>query len=310
MPLPLPNLDDRTYADLVDEAWGRIPGLYPEWTDHNPTDPGIVLVELLAWLTEMVMYRLNRLPAANYQVFLKLLNGPGWTLETDLDTAIRETVVALRRRYRAVSAEDFEYLATQQWPQTAQAQALGTDGVVKRARCVPRRNLSASDPAARAAPAPAHVSLIVLPDVPPDKAEPQPSPALLEALWAFLDERRLLTTRHHVVGPDYVPITITARLFLRADVLAVDVQQQTVEAVRSFFHPLTGGPDGEGWPFGRDVYVSEVYELLDELAWVDYVQEVALTTPDTGRIQRDQSNAVIGITLHAHELVAVEVKLK
>ena len=84
MPLPLPNLDNRTYADLVDEARALIPSLYPDWTNHNPSDPGITLVELLAWLTEMVIYRVDRVPDANKEVFLKLLNGPEWKATGDL----------------------------------------------------------------------------------------------------------------------------------------------------------------------------------------------------------------------------------
>jgi hypothetical protein len=51
------NLDDRTYADLVAEAISQIAVEYPEWTDYNPSDTGIILIELLAWLTEMTLYR-------------------------------------------------------------------------------------------------------------------------------------------------------------------------------------------------------------------------------------------------------------
>lgn len=71
MSLPLPNLDDRTYADLVEQAISQIPIEYPEWTDHNPTDTGIILIELLAWLTEMVLYRVNQIPDKNIETFLK-----------------------------------------------------------------------------------------------------------------------------------------------------------------------------------------------------------------------------------------------
>jgi predicted phage baseplate assembly protein len=76
MPINLPNLDDRSYADLVGQARAMIPKLCPEWTDHNPTDPGIVLIELLAWLAEMVLYRVNAVPDRNALAFLRLLNGP------------------------------------------------------------------------------------------------------------------------------------------------------------------------------------------------------------------------------------------
>src|ERR1051326_7696840 len=73
MPLQAPNLDDRTYADLVAEAKTLIPRYNPEWTDFNESDPGITLLELFAWMTEILIYRLNQVPEKNYIRFLQLL---------------------------------------------------------------------------------------------------------------------------------------------------------------------------------------------------------------------------------------------
>jgi len=73
MPLALPNLDDRRWSDLVEEARALIPLYAPEWTDHNVHDPGITLIELLAWIAEMDLYQLNRIPATHRQKFLALL---------------------------------------------------------------------------------------------------------------------------------------------------------------------------------------------------------------------------------------------
>ncbi len=73
MPLQAPNLDDRRFADLVAEAKSRIPRYAPEWTDHNTSDPGITLIQLFAWLGEMIMYRLNKVPDASYISYLRLL---------------------------------------------------------------------------------------------------------------------------------------------------------------------------------------------------------------------------------------------
>ena len=71
--IPTPNLDDRTYRDIVDEAIRLIPQYCPEWTNFNPSDPGITLVQLFAWMTEMVIYRLNKVPEKNYLAFLDLM---------------------------------------------------------------------------------------------------------------------------------------------------------------------------------------------------------------------------------------------
>ena len=71
--IPSPNLDDRTFEDIVQEAIRLIPQYCPEWTNHNPSDPGIALIELFAWMTEMTLYRLNRVPEKNYLAFLDLM---------------------------------------------------------------------------------------------------------------------------------------------------------------------------------------------------------------------------------------------
>jgi len=74
MALPAPNLDDlRFQRDLVDGARRRIIHYCPEWTEYNLSDPGITLIELFAWMTEMIVYRLNQVPEKNYIEFLNLL---------------------------------------------------------------------------------------------------------------------------------------------------------------------------------------------------------------------------------------------
>jgi len=76
VPLPIPILDDRSYQQLRDELIRRIPVYAPEWTDHNPSDPGITLIELFAFLGENLLYRFNQIPEATYLRYLKLLHIP------------------------------------------------------------------------------------------------------------------------------------------------------------------------------------------------------------------------------------------
>lgn len=71
--IPTPKLDDRTFEDIVEEAIRLIPQYCPEWTNFNKADPGITLIELFAWMMEMVLYRLNRVPDKNYLAFLNLM---------------------------------------------------------------------------------------------------------------------------------------------------------------------------------------------------------------------------------------------
>ena len=76
MPITVPSIDDRRYADLLAEAIARIPVHTPEWTNFNHSDPGITLVELFAFLTESMLYRANLIPERNRSAFLSLLGIP------------------------------------------------------------------------------------------------------------------------------------------------------------------------------------------------------------------------------------------
>ncbi|MEU0561206.1 putative baseplate assembly protein [Dactylosporangium sp. NPDC006015] len=104
MTLPIPNLDDRSFTDLVREARDRIARSCPGWTDLSVHDPGIALVEVFAHLTEVMLYRLNRLPDKAYIEYLNLLGitrhapAAAWTeltfTRTGDDTTTRITVPA------------------------------------------------------------------------------------------------------------------------------------------------------------------------------------------------------------------------
>jgi predicted phage baseplate assembly protein len=76
MPIQPPNLDTRTYDELRSEALLRAVRYTPDWTDQNASDPGITLIELFAWYTELLSYELNRVPELNYVKFLELLGIP------------------------------------------------------------------------------------------------------------------------------------------------------------------------------------------------------------------------------------------
>jgi len=76
VPLTIPNLDNRRYQDLLDEALARVPVYTPEWTNFNKSDPGVTLIEIFAFMTENMLYRVNQIPERNRKKFLKLLNVP------------------------------------------------------------------------------------------------------------------------------------------------------------------------------------------------------------------------------------------
>jgi predicted phage baseplate assembly protein len=87
MSIPVTNLDDRKFQEIVDEAKKLIPTYCPEWTNHNLSDPGVALIELFAWMTEMTLFRLNQVPDTFYSRMLNLVGFetfPATAARTDL----------------------------------------------------------------------------------------------------------------------------------------------------------------------------------------------------------------------------------
>lgn len=307
MPLHLENLDDRTYEDLVEEALSMIPNYAPSWTNHNPSDPGITLIEMFAYLTEMLNYRLNRITDDNVHAFLQLLNGPDWkpSAQKTLTEEIRETVMAIRQIDRAVTCEDFEKLA------------LAADAQIARTRCVPRCNLESENLQPATSQKSGHVSVVIVPKS--KQSNPQPGSELIQAVKKYLEPRRLLTTSVHVVGPRYFSIGVRLTLVLQPDALEEETRGLAVEALQGFLHPLRGGSDGKGWPFGRNVYVSELYELLDTLSGVDYARktidsatntlldEITIDSVAHNRLQRNDKGELVAAEIQADELVDARI---
>ncbi|HEU0013461.1 MAG TPA: hypothetical protein VFQ45_07240 [Longimicrobium sp.] len=348
MAIPLPDLDDLAYADLLEEARTLIPALAPEWTNHNPSDPGITLVELFAWLAEMLVWRANQLPDAGVHAFLRLLNGPGWTGGGDLDAEVRATVLRLRDDDRAVTPADYERLATtafNRWLADARArEGTAPDSVlakvspIARARCVPRRHLGAGTEAERARDEPGRVSVLVLPapaDAAPGEraAAPRVDEPTRAAVWGFLEERRLIATRVHVLPPVYVPVRVEAVVVRRPDVPdpappaalrdgwdrvpPTDVRRAALEALAAWLDPLRGGPGGQGWPFGGDVHLSDLYAVLERVPGVDHVADLRVTSacPDgdpacvaAPEARHPETGEQVGLALAAHHLPRAELR--
>jgi hypothetical protein len=302
MPLELPNLDDRRFADLVDEALSMLPRYAPEWTNHNPSDPGITLIELLAFFTEMFIYRLDRIGRAHKIQFLRLLRGPDRYEHRpveEVDAAIRETVLGLWEPQRAVTAADFEYLARK-------VEAAGA--TVVRAHCAPRRNLRRGG-ASREQERPGHVSVVIVPGDPRQiKVRPEAAERLRLAVRDYLAPRCLLTTRVHVALPYYLWVSLGALIRPRDDV-PFDADA-AVEALQRHFGPLPGeGPSGEGWPFGRSLYLAEVIDVLERVPQIDYVRDVRVIRMASSEEELDQEPAALGIQIGIRSTVGVDARI-
>lgn len=178
--------------------------------------------------------------------------------EERLNEAERRARLSLRARERAVTPEDFEHLAR-------------LAGNVRRARALPLAH-----PRFPAIQVPGAITVIVVPDdaplAPPDAGPreerledfvgkaPTPSEGLLRTVCAYLDARRLLTTEVFVVAPRYVPLKVEARVVVADDADPGSVRQAVEIALARYFHPLAGGDDEEGWPFGGTLRYSRIVQ--------------------------------------------------
>jgi hypothetical protein len=298
MPLPLPNLDDHDYADLVEMARSLISSECPEWTDHNPSDTGIILIELFAWLTELLLYQVNQVPDQSQEVFLRLLKGDAnWKISDNqsLQSATQETILELRQHYRAVTIADYEALVMENFK-------------VGRVKAFENRNLALKPQPL--APVRGDISLVV---VPPSftlldqtlQTFAALDPTLQTEISEFIQKRRLLGTKHHVVSPEYVEIAVTANLYLEAGRLFAQVKKAAIAQLKQFFHPLSGGEDEQGWLFGRAVYISEIYQQLDQIDGVDYVEKVIVRVKPPGQSEFSalEDCERLGLVWKAHQLV-------
>jgi hypothetical protein len=101
---------------------------------------------------------------------------------------------------------------------------------------------------------------------------------------AYLERRQVIGTRLLVVAPQYLQVSVQARVRLWEGGDPLRAQQAILQRLNAFLHPLTGGPEGNGWPFGRDVYRSEILQVIDGTEGVDHVLSLELV-PDRGEAQ-------------------------
>lgn len=181
-----------------------------------------------------------------------------------LDAARMRAPAMLRSRDRAVTESDYEFLAMQAIP-----------AAIGRVKCLQ------PTPGDGGRVVPGQVYVLVIPRVPRPQGFLEPAQLELpagdaHALTAYLDERRLLTTRLDIRPPAYYWVSVKARLRAAPGVKQDEVEAQVLERLYQFLNPLAGGPDGKGWPFGRHLFVSDVYQSLQGLPNIQFIRGVEL----------------------------------
>jgi predicted phage baseplate assembly protein len=168
-----------------------------------------------------------------------LLVATGGAEEETLAAAKLRAPHEIRSRGRAVTAQDFEQLAIESGP-------------IRRAKALPLTH-----PDFPGVQVPGVVSVIVVPDG--EARNPLPSEGTLRLVCACLNQARLITTELYVVPPTYRLVQVTVDVVVDDGADLAAVKSGIESALLGYFHPLTGGEEGQGWPFGGGIYYSRVY---------------------------------------------------
>lgn len=174
----------------------------------------------------------------------------------------------LRDRNRAVGPADFERIAR------------GSARIVERVRCLPGLDEAGTY-------RPGWVTVLIVPRT--GNRKPKPSATLTERVVEGLEKRAPASLgggipdgRLVVRGPAYVEASVTATL-QAADVSSLAAVEESAEtALAEYLHPVTGGDEGEGWPFGELPCVSDFTALLERLEGVDHVVDLSIEFRSNG----------------------------
>jgi predicted phage baseplate assembly protein len=193
--------------------------------------------------------------------------------------------ILLRTRSRAVTAEDYEAITHEAAPDVA------------RVRCVTAGDDDVDAGAVRVLIVPAAAQVAGKIDFP----ELVPGQETLQRIGDRLDEVRLIGTRVLVSPPKYRGVTVVARVIARPRLDKARVRADALEALYTHLNPISGGPDGKGWPFGRPVQAGDVYALLQRVRGVDLVEDVRLfgANPVTG----ERGEEAQRLDVDAHSLI-------
>jgi predicted phage baseplate assembly protein len=165
----------------------------------------------------------------------------------------------IANRERAVTPDDFESLAIEASRQ------------VRKARCVPNQNASQQGEVG-------WVSVYIV----PDSSDPQPTPTLelRRTVSQYLEDRVVVTVadqqRIFVGAPNYVVVGVEATVYATSLDAIGEAEDTVRQTLATFLHPLTGGPGGEGWDFGRELAASDLYAVLEDIDTVDHVGTITL----------------------------------
>jgi hypothetical protein len=301
---------------LVRQGLGLLPFVAPEWSDHNASDPGVTLVELLAYVADALLYRAAHVGTADRRAFLRLLRG---TAEDDLaldddplplegaalHAALAGALAAVAEPDVVVTPADAERLAL-----GALAGLPHAEGV--RVLALPRTNLprllahAPGGPAGRDA---GHLSLVVFaaPATPEDATR-----QMLDVVRDHLEPRRLLTSRVHVLEP--LPLHLAVRVHATPAAGADRHQlRQRIALALADASPASSpplGPTGDdAAPPGGRLLLSDLIERVAAVEGVEGVDRVALVRAATEAAALVDPAAAIGLQAGVQATIGLDTRL-
>ena len=207
-----------------------------------------------------------------------------------LESAKMRAPAMLRARERAVTEQDFEFLARQALP-----------ALIGRVKCLQPK------PSDAGRVVPGQVYVLVIPRVRDPQGFLPPEALILReedaaTLTAYLDERRLLTTRLDIRPPAYQWVACKVKLRAAPGAARAQVEAEVLSRLYHYLNPLTGGPDGDGWEFGRSLFISDVYQCLQGIPNVQFIRSVEMYDAKAGG--EPQGAPVESLEVVAHGVIA------
>lgn len=288
MAIQLPNLDTKTYEEISGEMVASIPKYTDKWTNHNPSDPGITILELLSWIAETTLYRMNRIPHESYVNFLRFVAGASGIdeverllkdphqdmyqrkileflkeIEEGHDKTIpdikTEALLFLKSRYRAVTEDDFRALAVE-----------ATDMLgVKVRRVIVEKAQDENK-----------VEIVLVPDKWKQYEELTESEKhrrykeLAGSVMDYLNPRTLIGTRIGVRQPVYSDVGIDLKVVCHHYAIAEKIEADTKDRILQHLDPFFGGDEKTGWPYRRSLSVYEIAQIVEETDGVKQVESI------------------------------------
>lgn len=266
MTIQLPDRDTRTYGDILDGMIASIPKYTDKWTNHNPSDPGITILELLSWIEETTLYRINRIPEESYVNFLRLVAGASGVAEVDRmlndpgiyryhrqileflkeveegdNKSIAEIKEAalrfLKSRYRAVTEDDFCKLAIEAADEVRRAIIYKSGDNEK-------------------------VEIVIVSESGEGYEE------LTQVVTDYLNPRKLIGTIIKVKRPVYTDVAIDIRVVCYHYATPEKVETDVCDRILKHLNPFVGGDEGTGWTYGRPLTVYEIAQIVEETGGV------------------------------------------